>query len=134
MRHSSVYYCAPLFLLGLAVPASAEFNVCNKMDHKVSVAVGYIGYDGYVSEGWWTIHPGGCKTLVGDDDTTDPYNYFLYAKGFEGETALCTTSKPFTIVGRNCNGRGFNTRYFQHIESSTRSHTTNLRDGSGSMD
>jgi len=134
MRRSLLPYCLALPLLGLSAPAMAEFNVCNKMDHKVTVAVGYIGFDGYISEGWWTIHPGGCKTLVLDEETTDPYNYFMYAKGFEGETPLCTTSEPFTIVGRNCDGRGYNTRYFRHIESSTTSHTTNLRDGSGSFD
>jgi uncharacterized membrane protein len=125
-------------------PARADYTICNRTSGDVLVAVGYVNPGGgFVSEGWWTLRAGGhCEALVLDHETTDRHNYFFYAKEvgggsvWEGGTRLCTTSRAFKIVGHQtggnwCADNGFDDRYFNHVESGSGNHTTNLTGGSG---
>lgn len=123
--------------IALAVPAQADLTVCNKTAGRVRVAVGYVHPQGdFQTEGWWTLGPcGDCKYVVDEDDTSDPHNYWVFAREvdgsgtWEGNSTLCTGRSPFKIRGRNCEARGLTTRQFMHVQSSAPSHTTNLTGG-----
>jgi len=123
--------------LQVSTPAFAWYDICNKTPNRVQVAVGYIGNEGYVSKGWWTIRPCDCKTVVGDGQADDTYNYWYYAEDLDdggswsGGSDFCTTPSRFTIVGKNCSNRGYDWTGFKHVQTSGGNYTTNLtsRDG-----
>jgi uncharacterized membrane protein len=123
--------------------ANADYSVCNKSSVNVYVAVAYVdpGGLGFVSKGWRKLIAGNCQMLVGDGETSDPHNYFVYAvevgggREWTGSDGFCTTAKAFKIVGNQngsfCADHGYNEHGFFHVESPTDNHTTNLRDSSG---
>lgn len=119
-------------LLLSASPALAWYDICNKTPNRVRVAVGYIGSNGYVSEGWWTIQPYDCKTVIGDGEADDTNQYWFYAKdlddggAWDGDSQFCTSSRRFTIVGKNCSDRGYDWTGFRRVNTSGGDHTTNL--------
>lgn len=59
-------------------PAAAWFQVCNKSDEKVYVAVEVDDFLSSYSAGWWNILPGECATPVSDD--IDASSISLYAE------------------------------------------------------
>jgi uncharacterized membrane protein len=131
-----------LAAVGWAGPANADYTVCNKTTRDVRVAVGYVSpIEGFVSKGWYDLRAGGdCRLMVADGATSDPHNYFFFAKDiggdgrWEGDVALCTTRKAFLIEGfqtaRNwCADHGYDRRFFRHVESPSGNMTTNLTDG-----
>ena len=66
-----------------AGPALARFRVCNDSGQQVDVAFGYPHSQfGWTSEGWWTIQPGECRTIM-RGELSNRY-YYLYATGSEG--------------------------------------------------
>ena len=50
-------------------PARASFRVCNNYSSHINSAVAYYSkeYDYFISEGWWGLDPGQCKTAIGGD-------------------------------------------------------------------
>jgi uncharacterized membrane protein len=107
---------------GFAAPAHANFNVCNKANLKVRVAIG--GFDGtsWSSLGWWTIAPNSCTALL--THPLDARYYYLYATDgaagtWEGRTHFCVTpNAKFTISGRaDCDKRGFDRRGFFEVDT-----------------
>ena len=50
-------------------PARASFRVCNEYKEHINSAVAYYSkqYDYFISEGWWGLDPGQCKTAIGGD-------------------------------------------------------------------
>ena len=63
-----------------SAPASADFQVCNESGEHIAVAIAYYDEltDSYVSEGWWNIDSGSCKTPV-SGKLQNEY-YYLYAE------------------------------------------------------
>ena len=51
----------------LASPAQADLKLCNKTESRVGVALGYKDKEGWATEGWWTIAPQKCMTLLKGD-------------------------------------------------------------------
>src|ERR1700722_3697345 len=107
---------------GFAAPAHANFNVCNKANLKVRVAIG--GFDGtsWSSLGWWTIAPKSCAALL--THPLDARYYYLYATDgaagtWEGRTHFCVApNAKFSIPGRaNCSRRGYDRRGFFEIDT-----------------
>src|SRR5262245_8718844 len=47
----------------------------------MDVAIAYVNPSGgFISEGWWTLARGGCKTVLLPSDTSDHKNVFYYQK------------------------------------------------------
>jgi uncharacterized membrane protein len=131
---------APLVALAWPNPASADFTVCNKTPSEVGVAVGYIAPEGfYVTSGYYRLAAHHCSDgpLVLSSWTSDPHNYFYWAKEYgsdyswTGDIALCTDPKSFTIMGAQsseawCRDQGYNYKYFGRAYSPSGNHTLNL--------
>ena len=54
--------CALLVLF--AVPAAADFRLCNNTGSRVGIAIGYKDSEGWSTEGWWNLVARSCETLV----------------------------------------------------------------------
>ena len=113
---------ALVLILLLAVPAQAGFKVCNKAGVAARVAFAHFDGKAWVSEGWWTIPPQKCQTLL-----TKPLNaryYYLYGMDgrsgtWNGGTYFCTAAiGPFQIAGRgNCAGRNYDRKGFFAVDT-----------------
>lgn len=110
-----------LFVLFSLCPAAAFADVefCNSTDAVVSVAIGYKGDADWVSEGWWNVDPGDCRTVL-PGNTPKSHYYYRVESGaytFEHETYMfCTSDDVFTIVGdTNCESRGYDREGFNEI-------------------
>ena len=121
MRRPLVYIAVLIFTLGLALPAYAAFQVCNKTSLAVRVAFGQFDGTSWASQGWWRIAPMQCATLL-----TGPLNaryYYLYATDgdggvWNGTTYFCTAPNNFTISRRGvCATNGYDRRDFFRIDT-----------------
>lgn len=114
-----------LIILGLTAahsPAAADLRLCNKTSSRVSVAVGYKDQKGWASEGWWTMEPQKCLTLL-KGELIARY-YYIYAvdndKGgsWSGNAMMCIRDKIFTIRGiGNCEERGYEKVGFYEVDT-----------------
>lgn len=122
-----------LALLGL-VPsvAQAGLKICNDTEASQTVAIGYKSGDDWVSEGWWNIDAGDCKTTVAGDLKQRYYYYLSKSRGWtfdDGNIVFCSTSDVFTIVGdEDCAARGYDKSYFRKIDTgkTAKDYTQNL--------
>ncbi len=119
---AAAFLAAPGLMLGLTVPASAAFNVCNKTSLAVRVAIGRFDGVDWASEGWWTIQPRQCAGLIGG--ALDARYYYLYASDgaagtWEGKTRFCVAPQArFKAAGRsNCGARGYDRRGFFAVDT-----------------
>jgi uncharacterized membrane protein len=125
--------CAALLGLALAFPAHAALDVCNRAKHPARVALGRFDGRAWMSEGWWTIQPGKCATLIGTP--LDARYYYLYGTDtdsgvWDGGTGFCTAPKEkFSISGQgDCARRGYDRkRFFQIDTGNSASHIQNLQ-------
>lgn len=120
IRVLSVPILAPVLALGLLPrEAFAELEVCNDTTARVSVAVGYHGTADWMSEGWWGIDPGACKTVIGGALNGRYYYYrgTSPSKTWESDSYFfCTSSRVFEIEGdKECTGRGYEREGFREI-------------------
>ena len=101
--------------------SNAYFEICNDSDEKVYSSYAFKSGEVYVSEGWWTLEPGGCAVVDGGRLRTR-YVY-AFAKGhdggkWDGNYYFCTNSGAFTISGdSNCRSRGFNQTGFFEVDT-----------------
>ena len=103
-------------------PALADFKMCNNTESRVGVALGYKDQEGWASEGWWTIEPQKCLTLLKGNLIAKYYYVFAvdYEKGgsWGGKAMLCTRDKVFTIRGTdNCVERGYQKTGFFEVDT-----------------
>ena len=108
-----------------AVPARAGFAVCNKARLPAKVALGRFDGKVWRSEGWWTILPQKCETLL--SGPLDARFYYLYGTDggsgtWNGGKWFCTAAVgPFSIAGRgNCAARGYDRTGFFEIDTGDR--------------
>ena len=124
---------AALLGLALALPTHAALNVCNRARHPAKVALGRFDGRAWMSEGWWTIRPGQCATLI--KAPLDARYYYLYGTDmdsgvWDGATSFCTAAgEKFSISGQgDCARRGYDRRRFFQIDTgNSASHTQNLQ-------
>jgi len=99
-----------------AMPAMAQFTVCNKSASAAYVSVGHWDNSSYVTEGWWTVQPGAC-TITHPGPLQWQW-YYLYAETgqdatgnyqiWSGDIMLCIhRPNGFTIVGNTDCDTGF---------------------------
>ncbi|WP_052262054.1 DUF1036 domain-containing protein [Leisingera sp. ANG-M1] len=117
MKH---FLLAPAFMLA-AAQAHAGLEICNNASHSLSLAIGYSSEGDWVSEGWWNIPAGVCKTPVSGDLKKRYYYYRANASGevfASGDYTFCTTSEAFTIYGdADCAARGYDTQGFRKLDT-----------------
>ncbi len=126
MRHTTAALLSALLVTG---PAQAAFTVCNKASTPVKVALGRFDGKVWRSEGWWTILPRKCETLL--SGALDARYYYLYGTDggsgtWNGDKAFCTASVgPFSIPGRgNCAARGYDRKGFFEIDTGQKANWT----------
>ncbi len=125
---------AVLVMLLTAGRAHAAFAVCNKTPHETRVALGRFDGSAWSSQGWWTIAPKACQTLIAG--ALDARYYYLYASdggtgSWDGKNGFCVAvADKFAIHGRaNCAGRGYDRKGFFEIDTGqSRDYTQTLSD------
>ena len=121
-------------LICAAGPASARLDVCNKAASPAKVALGRFDGAAWMSEGWWTVQPKTCATLI-DRPLVARY-YYLYATdggagSWSGSRAFCVSqTDKFSIGGRgDCASRGFDRKSFFEVDTGNKPDwTQNLSD------
>jgi uncharacterized membrane protein len=103
-------------------PARADFRVCNKTRSLINLAIGTNAGDDFATEGWWTVTPGSCATLV-RGPLTGRYVY-LYATDIDdvdvlkGSVSMCIDRGKFKAYGiENCWRRGLQAVTFAEIDT-----------------
>jgi uncharacterized membrane protein len=121
MRRLTLLLAVTIGLTGLAGPAFAAFNVCNKSNLPVRAAIGRFDGSYWASEGWWTIDPKACISLL-----TGPLQgrfYYLYASdgangSWGGKHGFCVGPAKFSVMGRgSCAARGFERKRFFEVDT-----------------
>ena len=114
--------CAGFLSLATALPARADFRVCNATQNLVGVAIGYRASTGWVTEGWWHVDGSTCKTLI--EGALSSRYYYLYAEDaerggrWEGNINMCVAEREFKISGPgDCVPRGFQRAGFQEYDT-----------------
>jgi uncharacterized membrane protein len=108
MRNFALFVVATLALTAaLALKpaqAQASFKVCNQSDEHINTAVAYYDkqYDYFISEGWWGLDPGQCKTAKSED--LKVRYFYVYAENnsdsdhWSGTYKMCVDpDDPFTL-------------------------------------
>jgi uncharacterized membrane protein len=121
-------------LLASAVPAAADFRLCNNTSSRVGIAIGYKDKDGWTTEGWWNLASRSCETLL--RGTLVARFYYIYAVDYDrggewsGQAFMCTRDKEFTVRGtEDCLARGYDrTGFFEVDTSEQQSWTVQLTD------
>lgn len=112
-------------LLGVSAEvttAEADLRVCNKTSSRVSTAIGYRDPEGWVTEGWWTLDPVSCETIL--SGPLGARYYYVYALDadeggwWSGESFMCTQHRMFKIRGIDkCGDRGYERTGFLEIDT-----------------
>lgn len=124
-----------LSMLSLNCKAGMEF--CNRTTETISIAIGYKSGSDWVSEGWWNIYPGECKTVKSG---YLPNSYYYYratssSGSWEDDYYFCTQSQAFTIYGDdNCSSRGYSRKGFIQLTASGGDTFRNLSHAESDMD
>jgi uncharacterized membrane protein len=133
-RIISLALLATAGLLASAMPAAADFRLCNNTSSRVGIAVGYKDKDGWTTEGWWNLASRSCETLL--RGTLVARFYYIYAVDYDrggewsGQAFMCTRDKEFTVRGtEDCLARGYDrTGFFEVDTSEQQSWTVQLTD------
>jgi uncharacterized membrane protein len=123
-----------LLLAASALPAKADFRLCNNTGSRVGVAIGYKDNEGWTTEGWWNVSTRSCETLL--RGALVARYYYIYAVDYDrggewsGKAYMCSREKEFTIRGtENCLARGYDrTGFFEVDTGEQRSWTVQLTD------
>jgi uncharacterized membrane protein len=109
-------------LICLAVPAAADFRLCNNTASRVGISIGYKDASGWTTEGWWNLPSRSCETML--RGTLAARFYYIYAIDYDrggewsGHAFMCTRPKEFTIHGtENCLARGYDRTGFFEVDT-----------------
>jgi uncharacterized membrane protein len=96
---------------------------CNKTPVPITAAVGYLGANDWMSEGWWNIAPGSCARVFSGPVLSN--NFYMFGKALHGEwlwggnsnngSDFCTTDSVFTLVRSGCNVAGTSVEFFRNF-------------------
>ncbi len=104
-----------------AIPAHADFRLCNNSTRRISVSLAYTDGETWISEGWWNLKPAACEILVRGPLAAE--YYYVYAMDehggeWKGKAFMCTRDREFRIIGReDCFVRGFDRTGFFEIDT-----------------
>ena len=112
----------PLLLLATALPAAADFKVCNDTGTQVGVSVGYRLKTGWVTEGWWLVPGQACATVI-PGKLRSRY-FYVFAEDektggqWRGPVFMCTSNREFRIKGlKDCYARGHEQMGFFEVDT-----------------
>lgn len=120
-----------------ANPAKAQLEVCNKFSQTAYLAVGYgTAQDQWYSEGWFSIKPGQCETVI-DEPLVPGGAYYFYGADrgdswtWEGDTNQNFCVHPenkFTLTktGDDCGAGGTEMRPFFEVTVDSSDFTLDL--------
>jgi uncharacterized membrane protein len=115
----------------LALPAHAALQVCNKTAKPTRVAVGRFDGTAWISEGWWTLAPAHCETVV--PGRLNARYYYLYASdggagSWDGSRDFCVAAnEKFQIRGRgNCARGGYDRKGFFSVDTGNKTDVTQI--------
>jgi uncharacterized membrane protein len=134
LRNLACAAAPALLLVVSALPAKADFRLCNNTGSRAGVAIGYKDAEGWTTEGWWNISARSCETLL--RGALVARYYYIYAVDYDrggewsGHAFMCSREKEFTIRGtENCLARGYDrTGFFEVDTGEQRSWTVQLTD------
>ncbi|MDE2183927.1 MAG: DUF1036 domain-containing protein [Alphaproteobacteria bacterium] len=113
---------AAALVIFATAPADAAFTICNKANLPAKVAFGHFDGKAWRSEGWWTILPQKCETVL--YGALDARYYYVYGTDggsgtWNGGTYFCTSSTGnFSIAGRaNCAARHYDRHGFFTVDT-----------------
>jgi uncharacterized membrane protein len=112
-----------LVIMGVtSLPAKADLKLCNKTESRVAAALGHKDQEGWITEGWWTVEPQQCVTLLKGKLIAQYYYIYAldYTKGgsWGGNSIMCTRDKVFTIRGiEDCEARGYRKTGFFEVDT-----------------
>jgi len=105
-----------------AIPARADFRVCNQTSDQVSIALGYLSPKGWESEGWWVAPAGKCAVVY--QGSLKQRFYYVYIAddigggSWQGTNYMCIRDENFTILGTNdCLARGYEKSGFYEVDT-----------------
>jgi uncharacterized membrane protein len=138
LRRSLVPCLIAFWLCAMAVPAMADFRVCNNTSSRVGIALGLRDQEGWATEGWWNLPARSCETLLRGPLVAR--FYYIYAVDYDrggewtGRAFMCTRDREFTIRGvENCLARGFErTGFFEVDTQAQKSWTVQLTESTQS--
>ena len=109
-----------------------NWEFCNHSNKpKVSIAISYLNNGNWISEGWWVVNRGKCKTL--SPSTSNRYFYYYANSGnieWGGDTSICLHEhKKFRIGDIDCSPP-YSLRKFKKVDTKgKRGGGTNLTGG-----
>lgn len=118
----SLWSAAFAVLVAFAAPAQAKLEICNKTPAPFTVAIAFETDADVVSQGWWTVDPDKCTTVVDGDLSRQYYYHYIRSRALNVEWAgtfnFCTTEDPqFRISGAGgCEERNFHITGFRQID------------------
>jgi uncharacterized membrane protein len=108
-----------------AQPAAAQLDICNKTPAALSVAIAYETDADVVSQGWWTIDPDKCETVITSELNKPYYYHYAVSRALNVEWAgtfnFCSNDDPqFRISGASdCEQRNFRVQGFRQSDVGT---------------
>src|SRR6185437_11194127 len=88
---------AAALLAASALPAKADFRLCNNTGSRVGVSLGYKDAEGWTTEGWWNVSARSCETLL--RGALVARYYYIYAVDYDrggewsGKAYMCSREK-----------------------------------------
>ena len=101
--------------------AQAGLEVCNDTRAEQAVVLGYKGAKDWTAEGWWTLAPDACTTLVEGSLPQRFYYFRVETPGWsfqDDKLPFCITEGAFRIEGDdNCARRGYRQENFARVDT-----------------
>jgi len=106
--------CALVLTAGLAAPAHADLQLCNRMSYVVETAIGIEDKGAAATRGWFRIDPGHCRVVLQGEVQAE--TLYVHARALPvygasplpqgGHADLCVAPDNFVLAGaRTCGGR-----------------------------
>jgi uncharacterized membrane protein len=116
-----------LTAIGLAAPARADLQFCNKTSYVLDLALGMEEKGTAATRGWFRVDPGACKTVLQGAPSAE--NIYVHTRALAaygpsplpqaGHADLCIAEGNFVIAGaKACNGKGQRMVRFSQIKPS----------------
>lgn len=120
--HAIITALSAVLFISLSGPVRADLTICNQTTEPAGVAVAARTAAIWKSDGWWTVEPGRCKSLI--KGRLSEQNYYLHALHYnlggrwDGKETFCVDRGSFSIEGRlDCETRGYETAGFLMIDT-----------------
>lgn len=107
-----------------ADPALASLKQCNNTSYVLETAIAYRASNRWKVEGWWTLQPGTCKTVIQENLKGEDYYTFARSivghlgdvKAWGGAYPFCTGDGTFSLTNKtDCETEELALHYFSRL-------------------